>query len=313
MLDQNLPLFVLYSLMMAMREQESTENLIEAIQMQQKRQKIEIINSIEMRTGAQEKKEKLIREEDDWKTKVNVDRTGEARKDDPPPLDPCLKVILVIVIFIVAAWTGGLGLLLIVAVAAITICAIVSQICKAAIKSHAQMRQFEYVMSWLNPAELLADAVVTVVCELGGYNPNDEKMKKLKMGLMLAINILAAIAIIVLGIVVSVLSGGTLAPAIAMAIVGVIMGAIQLACAILEYQQAEKAMEVAEKRLALNKMLAVIEKIKMDLETVSQEIDMLIELFASKMSDVREEYEKASRLLKEYNDTKRLIAQNIRS
>jgi hypothetical protein len=36
-------------------------------------------------------------------------------------------------------------------------------------------------------------------------------------------------------------------------------------------------------------------------------------MFASKMSDVKEEYEKASRILKEYNETKWSITQNIKS
>jgi hypothetical protein len=70
---------------------------------------------------------------------------------------------------------------------------------------------------------------------------------------------------------------------------------------------------MADKRFDLNKILGVVEQLKLELETISQELDLLIEMFASKMSDIREEYEKASRLLKKYNETERSIAQNIRS
>jgi cytochrome c biogenesis protein CcdA len=315
MLEQNLPIVLIYILMMATREQETTEGFIESIKMQQKQQSIERINLIQETTAAQAKREAAAGDPDDWKARVNIDRTGAPRKDDPPE-DNCGKVILgaiLIGIGIITFFFGGGILLLAVGAVLITVCAIITQIAKAAIKSQSQMRQFEKVMGWINPAELLTDAIVEVVCEIGGYNPNDEKMQKLKMILKITFNVLAAVALVIAGIAATIVTGGAAAPAIAMAVMGIIMGIIQLACAVLEYKQAEKELELSEKRFALNKILAVIEQIKMNLEVIGQDLDLLIEMFASKMSDVREEYEKASRVLKEYNDTKRAIAQNIRS
>jgi hypothetical protein len=115
------------------------------------------------------------------------------------------------------------------------------------------------------------------------------------------------------GIAAMVLSGGAAASLIAMAIMGGITGIIQLVCAVLEYKQAEKKLQLADKRFTLNKILAIVEYLKLELEIISQELDLLIDMFASKMLNVEEEYEKASGLLKEYNETKRSVAQNIRS
>jgi uncharacterized membrane protein len=312
LLDQNLPIFVIYTLMIAAREQESTENFVSSIQSQQKRQKLNSTNLIQERLGAQSKREELASDEANWKARVNIDRTGLARKDDPPK-DDCIKAIVVGILFVIGILTGTLLIMLAVAVVLTVVCSIVTQIAKAAIKSHAQMRTFEKVMGWLNPADLLADAVVGVVCTLGGYDPNDERIQKLRMGLKLALNILASIALVIAGIAATVLTGGAAGPLVAMAIMGAITGIIQLVCAIMEYKQAEKELQLAKDRFALNKILAVVEQLKLELETISQELDLLIDMFSSKMSEVREEYEKASRILKEYNETKRSVAQNIRS
>jgi hypothetical protein len=299
---------------MAARDQETLETFINDIQMQQKRQKADIAASIEARTAAQKKKEDIIKDTDDWKTKANVDRTGALRKDDGS--NDCAKAIFAIFVAlaaVVAILTFGATAVLIAAAVLVAVCSIVSMIAKAAISRHADMRQFEAVMGWINPAQLFTDAIVTAVCEIGEYNPNDEKIQRLRMGLLIAFNIIAAIALVVAGIAATILSGGTAAPLIAMAIVGIVTGIIQLVCSVLEYLQAEKELTLAQARFSLNKILALIEQIKMNLEMVNQDIDMLIEMFASKMSDVREEYEKAARILKEYNDTKRMVAQNIRS
>jgi ABC-type transport system involved in cytochrome bd biosynthesis fused ATPase/permease subunit len=288
------------------------EVFISDIQAQQQRQKTESADTIEKRIEAQKKQENLAFEEDDWKSFVGIDRTGSVRKDDPDK-NSCVKAILAILIIFASIWFFGLSGFILGAAVTATVCSIISLIAEASIKSHETKRQFAEIMSWINPIQLLTDAIVTVVCELGSYNPNDEKIQKLKMALQIAFNVISAIAIIVAGIAASILTGGAAAPAIAMAIAGIITGIIQLVCAVLEYKQAEKELELAEKRFVLNKILAVIEQIKMNLEVISQDIDLLVEMFASKMSDVREEYEKASRILKEYNDTKRAIAQNIRS
>jgi hypothetical protein len=175
------------------------------------------------------------------------------------------------------------------------------------------MREFDKWMSWINPVESLSEGIVAIVCDVGGYNPKDDKMQKLKMGLKITLNILAALAMAIAEIVASVVTGGAALPGVIMAIAGLITGIVQLVCAIIEYKQAEKELKVAKDRLSLNKILALVEQIKMNLETIGQEIDLLIEMFSSSMSNVREEYEKASRILKEYNDTKRAVAQNIRS
>jgi hypothetical protein len=72
-------------------------------------------------------------------------------------------------------------------------------------------------------------------------------------------------------------------------------------------------LELGGEWFALNKILALIEQLKREMDTVSQEPDRLSEIFVSKMPNIRKEYEKASRLLKECHETTRLVAQNIRS
>jgi hypothetical protein len=306
MLDQNLPIVLVYILTMAAREQETTENLVESIQAQQKRQKIDREKLIKDRTRALEKQQQVANDDDSstkYLARAHIDRTGAVKKEDQDS-GSCWQAVLAIILFIMMP---ALAIVLII------VCSIITQIAQAAITENATMREFQKVMSWINPAEALADGVVAIVCELGGYNPNDEEMQKLKMGLKIALNVIAAVAMIVAGIVASIFTGGAAAPAVAIAVAGMITGIIQLACAILEYKQAEKELELAENRFIYNKILVLIEQIKMNLEIVTQDLDLLIEMFSSKMSNVREEYEKASRILKEYNDTKRAIAQNIRS
>jgi hypothetical protein len=312
MLDQNLPIVLIYILTIAAREQETTEILIDNIQTQQQRQKTESSDIIGARNAAQQQREKLAYTDKDPKALANIDRTGEPRKDDSDS-NSCLKIILAVLIFVISIWSFGIGGFILGVALVASVCTIVTQIAQAAIQSHARMRQFEIVMGWINPVQLYTDAIVTAVCELGGYNPNDEKIQRLRMALQIAFSILATVAIIVAGIAAIVFTAGAATPAIVMAVVGMITGIIQLACAVLEYQKAEKELELAEKRFVLNKILAIIELIKMNLELVGQDIDLLIEMFTSNMSNIREEYEKASRILKEYNDTKRAIAQNIRS
>ncbi|MDR2628860.1 MAG: hypothetical protein LBC30_02635, partial [Puniceicoccales bacterium] len=166
---------------------------------------------------------------------------------------------------------------------------------------------------WLNPSAAIADGVVAISCEVNETDPNSLEMQKLRMYVMLAVSVLAAIIMIIAAIVAAPFTGGSSLALAAVAIVGMIAAIIQFISAFMEYQQAEKELELSKKRFTLNKILAMIEQLKMNLEMISQEIDLLVEMFSSKMSEVRAEYEKAARILKEYSDTKQAIAQNIRS
>jgi exopolysaccharide biosynthesis predicted pyruvyltransferase EpsI len=84
MLDQNLPIVIVYILAIAAREQETTENFISAIQMQQKRQKTDKVTLIEARNAALEKQQALANsdEEASWKARAHIYRTGALRKED---------------------------------------------------------------------------------------------------------------------------------------------------------------------------------------------------------------------------------------
>ncbi|MDR1232883.1 MAG: hypothetical protein LBJ75_01290, partial [Puniceicoccales bacterium] len=305
LLDQNLPIVMVYILTMATREQETTESLVSAIQAQQKRSKADRQELIIQKEDQLIKQQELAKEDSEasWKGRVNVDRTGAVRKDDKSDGN-CAQAVLAIMLFVMMP---GIAIILII------VCSIITQIVQAATESHAKMRQFERVMAWINPADAFTEGMVAIVCELGGYDPDDERMQKLKMGLKITAQIIAAIGIIVAGIALTVVTGGGGAPAAAMAIAGALAAIVQLVCAVLEYKQAEKELNLAQSRFVLNKLLALVEQMKMNLEVVSQDIDALIEMFSSSMSNVREQYEKASRILKEYNDTKQMIAQNIRS
>jgi hypothetical protein len=64
---------------------------------------------------------------------------------------------------------------------------------------------------------------------------------------------------VIAGIAAAVLSGGTADLLIAMSIMGVITGIIQLICAVMEYKQAEKELEFAKKKFILNKIFAIVE------------------------------------------------------
>jgi hypothetical protein len=300
MLDQNLPIVIIYVLAIATRDQETLETFINSIQMQQKQQEADIANSITMRTAAQIQKEYLAYHEEMWEALAGISPSGSQSKEK---YEPSIWQLIVGIILL----TTLLGLILMV------VLSLVSEIAKLAIKSHAQMREFNKVMSWLNPSIAIADGAVAATCEINGIDPSSAEMQKLRMNIILAISIIAAIILIIIAIAAAPFTGGSSLALAAVAIAGMIAAAIQITCAVIDYLQAERELKLAEKRFVLNKLLAAIEQLKMNLETIDQEIDLLIEMFASKMSEIRSEYEKASRILKEYNDAKRMIAQNIKS
>ncbi|MDR1891306.1 MAG: hypothetical protein LBQ23_04025 [Puniceicoccales bacterium] len=113
--------------MIAAREQESTENFVSSIQSQHKRQKLNLTNLIQEKLGAQSKREELASDEANWKARVNIDRTGLVRKDDPPE-DHCIKAIVVGILFVIGILTGTLLIMLAVAVVLMVVWPIVTQI-----------------------------------------------------------------------------------------------------------------------------------------------------------------------------------------
>jgi hypothetical protein len=117
----------------------------------------------------------------------------------------------------------------------------------------------------------------------------------------------------VASIALTIVTGGAPAPILAMAIMGIVTGIAAIVGGVFEILQGIRDLQTVEKRFELNKLVALVEKMKIDLEVMTQDIDVLIEMFESKMSDVRAEYDKAARMLKEHCDTKRMIAQNFKA
>jgi hypothetical protein len=299
MLDQNLPIVIIYILAIAARDQETLETFVDSIQMQQKRQKIDTFNAIQLRTGALAKQEKLAYRQNEWEALAGISPSGSPSKEDYDP-----NVLQLVVGIIIFAFGGALLM---------PIFSLITQIAQLTIETHKEKREFDKIMSWINPTIAIADGSVAVSCEINGTDPNSAEMQKLRMKVALAIGIISAIVLIIAGIALAPFTGGSSAAIAVMVTISVIAGIIQLVCAFMELMKAEKELQIAQDRFAYNKLLALIEQLKMNLEVINQDIDLLVEMFASKMSDIRAAYERASQILKEYNDTKRAVAQNFRS
>ena len=127
--------------------------------------------------------------------------------------------------------------------------------------------------------------------------------------------------LIVAGIAGSVLTGGaTGAAATALVLAnimnvvsGIMSGVTSIVTGALEIRNGIRALERAEKRKILNQIQASIERMKNILDMIGINIELWTGMFSNDMAIMREEYDRAARMLKEYNDQKVAIARNIRA
>ncbi|MDR1433014.1 MAG: hypothetical protein LBI61_01570 [Puniceicoccales bacterium] len=303
----DMKMFIIAVLLVAKTEEATTENLIQSINMYRERQEGTRKDVINKKNIAQAKREELAYDEKEWKALAGTSPSGG------PTEDKKLTWWQRIWHFVVAAIITLIPIIGLV----LSIINLVSMIPGVNATMNRQMKEF---LSYTNLASATADLVVGIVCEAGGFDENDKEMQKLKMGIMIAVAAIQIIVQIVIAIATVVGSFGTAAPLViaqviraVMAIAEIITAAVDLAAAILQVVEGYKELEIAKEKYALDKLVAATEKLRLDLETISQEISIVVEMFSSKLEDVREEYEKASRILKDYNDAKLAVTRNFRA
>lgn len=331
-----LPLFAIFSLLLADTMEGSVTTTMEIIQSQQKQQKAISQSIIDDTSYVQQKKEELAFGESDWKALVGVDVTGADRKENTKNewwkliIGIGVVVVVAAIAAVTAVFTGGASIGAAVGVGAVVGAAIlgtlmaVGSICSLianVVRNPTHKKNLMLAASIINPVQAIAEGAVDAVCEIWGLDPNDEKVRKAKMWVTLVSSIVSSLLIIAAGIVGSAFTGGaTGAAAVALSVAnimniisGIITGATSIVTGALEIRNGVRALEHAEMRKILNQVQASIERMKMILDMIGTNIELWTEIFSDDMTIIRGEYERAARMLKEYNDQKVAIARNIRA
>ncbi len=327
-----LPLFAIFSLLIADTMEGSVTTTMEIIQSQQKQQKAISQSIIDDTSYAQQKKEKLAFEENDSKALVGLDVTGANRKEDTKSqwwkliIGVVVVAIIVTAVVVTCVASGGalavpaiaVGLAAIGALMAIgSICSLIANV----VKDPTHKKNLMLAASIINPVQAIAEGAVDAVCEIWGLDPNDEKVRKAKMWTTLSATILASVLLVAAGIASSVFTGGASgAAAVALSVAnimnivsGIMTGATSIVTGALEIRNGIRALERAEMRKILNQVQASIDRMKMILDMIGTNIELWTGMFSNDMTIIRGEYERATRMLKEYNDQKVAIARNIRA
>lgn len=331
-----LPLFAIFSLLIADTMEGSVTTTMEIIQSQQKQQKAISQSIIDDTSYAQQKKEKLAFEENDSKALVGIDVTGADRKEDTKnewwKWIIGIGVIVVVAVFatVTAVFTGGasigaaVGVGAAVGAAAIGTLMAVGSICSLianVVKNPKHKKNLMLAASIINPVQAIVEGAVDTVCVLWKLDPNDEKVRKAKMWTNLAATIVSSLLLVAAGIASSVFTGGASgAAAVALSVAniinivsGIITGATSIVTGALEIRNGIRALERAEMKKILNQVQASIDRMKMILDMIGTNIELWTGIFSNDMTIIRGEYERAARTLKEYNDQKVAIARNIRA
>jgi hypothetical protein len=154
-------------------------------------------------------------------------------------------------------------------------------------------------------------------CKINNIDPNSSEgkaAKKAEMILSIAMTAVVMIGAIIMGVIAGAATGGA-AIALLVLIIGVtiLSAVVTILQASLEIYQASKQLKLSRKKLLTKVLTYMLEKMRMDIKLIKEDIDILIELFSSAASNARMEYERASSMLKEYNDTITGIAANTRA
>lgn len=319
-----LPLFAIFSLLLADTMEGSVATIMEIIQSQQKQQKAISQSIIDDMNYTQQKKEELAFGESDWKALVGLDVTGANRKEDTKSqwwkliIGVVVVAIIVTAVVVTCVASGGalavpaiaVGLAAIGALMAIgSICSLIANV----VKDPTHKKNLMLAASIINPVQAIAEGAVDAVCEIWGLDPNDEKVRKAKMWLTLALTIIFA----VISIAASAFTAGASTAATVANIMNIVSGIMTCATSVvtgaLEIRNGIRALERAEMRKILSQVQASIDRMKMILDMIGTNIELWTGMFSNDMTIIRGEYERATRMLKEYNDQKVAIARNIRA
>jgi Ca2+/Na+ antiporter len=298
---EKLPVFVVFSIMIGKSIQGSAETVIDSINSYRKVQDAYRKSAMDGLSTIQKKQEELA--QDSWEAIAGTSPSGSftTEKDEKPG---CGQVVGAVFMYILAIITFGLSLL---------ITNLIKMIAESTM-GPGEYHSFMKDSGWaLNSSQVIADAIVESYCEVNSVSDEDKKKAKMVLGIVLLA--IQAVAMIIAAIILTVVTFGSGAPALVAAIVTTILALASAALSIvqgaIEVNKGFKALEAADQKLALNKLMAAVENMQIMVETMGEESEVLIEMFSTKSSDVIAEYEKATRILKEYNDTKHATATNI--
>ncbi|MDR1595663.1 MAG: hypothetical protein LBR91_01920 [Puniceicoccales bacterium] len=311
---------LIISLMMAKVEGESIENTVNSINMGRMRQVAQTNEIINATKYAQEQTEKLAYEEDDWKKKAGTSPSGGPTVDPPEENDKwweiLIKVIVLIVIVVATvvacAVAGPMGGLLVLGLVMLVVG--IMELVKVCSKNRKVDGAIDKALSFISPAQIAADLVMDVVCAANGTDINDPAMKKIKMWVKLG----ADIIMILIMVAMTVASLGAASGAVISSVLKIIeiasmvaQVATGVASGVQGIVQGKKDLDLAEKRLAIDKISAIISKLRQDADLIGQQLDLLMDAFGSDLNDIKKAYEAASRNLKAEHETKMNIVRNF--
>jgi hypothetical protein len=315
----------MYASLLARAESMTTERFIQSIQVKRNAQTIVTKNVITQAVNATNKQNN----DSDWKAKAGIAPSGFPTTD-PPKEENCasslIMVFVAIAAIVLAPFTAGVSLLIggAILLVAYMIASLGALIAKAVHgEDSAEYRDIMAVFEWINPVAAFTNFIVGVYCEITGKSRNDEDVQKFSMKLRLALDILVVLIELIVSIIIAVvlatvtvgaatpLAAALVAAVIAQLVVALITAGTGIASGVMEYQRANKALTLAKQKLELAKINALVEKMKAELQVIGKEIDMIVEVFTSHASKSREQYERAEKILKEYNDTKLNIINNL--
>ncbi|MDR1413826.1 MAG: hypothetical protein LBI56_02725 [Puniceicoccales bacterium] len=328
-----LKMFVIVMILVAKAEEGTTESLVASLNAARQTQTLTSQNLITMSVEGQKAKETLAKDQANWTERAGISASGSQTKEDVngdthgwQVFLRILMVVLVVAVVIVAIGLfisgvgagAAVGLLVATMAILMAVSGILSAI-QTATTGRASYRNLGFAASLLNPVDNIVELVSDGYTNLDENKVQDQKLQRVKMGLKIGLSVAMAVAMII-GAIFS--FGSTTAAVIAslqkvasLILIGtsIAEGAVKIATSILEIRKGVKELEFAKRKYVISQMEAELSKMKLDLDTLSQEVDLIIDMFSASMEDVKNVYEKATKILKEYNDQTRAVARNFKA
>ncbi|MDR1401785.1 MAG: hypothetical protein LBI81_02410 [Puniceicoccales bacterium] len=324
-------MFIIAILLIAKAEEGTTENFVASINAAKQRQTCLTEDIIKNTKEAQDRREKLANEESNWQAKAGTSPSGSPSKEKVEP-DTWWKILLkvfvllaIAAICIVAMAIGSiagpagafLGLALVIGIIMMVVG--ILETIKTNANTRAAQKNIDTALSFISPTQIVTDLVFDIIVAGDKSKLEDKELQKAKMWLKFALDIAMAVLMIVLAFVTGGSSASAATSSVARAIASIAQSAVSAVEAIVtivtsiqELRKGVKELELADRRYVINKLQAFLTKMRLDLDVLAKELDLLIEMFSTSLDDVMKEYDKASRTLKEYNDQIRAIAKNVR-
>ena len=266
--------------------------------------------------------------------------TTEADLQEPPRKrkwwEYLIVAIVVVAVAVIGAVTGGVGVIGVIAGALVGMAALfavwsivnsIAQSCINSIGDPYKRAETQAKYSQFDLCSVLTDMVVDIRISIMNLDQNNQAdrakiediRQKTQMAMNITMSVLGMIAVIAIGILISIATAGAGTAALVAAIIAsVIMAGLDITASAFSIlagrtaiEFAHKKLDEAERKLRFTELNNAIDLLKNQMEMIDQRIDFLTELFSSSAESVQKEIQRASDILKDIGDAKATIARNI--